>query len=260
MDKEGMRLKKCSTPTDVEHTHDLSNSRTGEEKKRKKSTVHEDTNHSWKVKKVGASKKTAAHDATIGRLAATIKEAHDEIIKLRESIKEMTKTMKKQQEILLTMAGTMKNLRVKETPKEKPAIKRECAFERGYDRNNKQTIFVKGYDPSMRRDDVEKALVEHFRSCGEITRVFVPFKCYTLTSIGFAFMDLKEDGHRKKALLLDGSYMGGKKLEVTMAFDREEFNPYETMRGCSDCRRNVQKHIYKKGYVCGRRSIPLSVR
>ncbi|CAN6842945.1 unnamed protein product [Brassica oleracea] len=77
------------------------------------------------------------------------------------------------------MAGTMKNLPVKETPKEKSTIKRECALARDYQPNNKHTIFVKGYDPSMRRDDVEKALIEHFGSCGEITRVFVPFKCYT---------------------------------------------------------------------------------
>ena len=39
--------------------------------------------------------------------------------------------------------------------------------------------------------------------------------------------------------------MGGRKLEVTMAFDREEFNPYETIRGCPDCRRNVLKRINK---------------
>ena len=45
----------------------------------------------------------------------------------------------------------------------------------------------------------------------------------------FAFIDLKED-HRK-ALLLDGSYMRGRKLEVTIAFDREEFNPYELFMG-----------------------------
>ncbi|KAJ0243065.1 hypothetical protein HA466_0203040 [Hirschfeldia incana] len=96
MDKEG---------TDVEHTHDLSNSRKGE-KKRKKSTAHEaTTNHSRKVKKVRASKKTTAHDATIGRLAATIEEAHDEIIELTEAIEEMTETMKKQQ-VILDMAIT----------------------------------------------------------------------------------------------------------------------------------------------------------
>ncbi|CAF2138224.1 unnamed protein product, partial [Brassica napus] len=67
-----------------------------------------------------------------------------EIIELRESIEEMTETMKKQQEILLTMAGTMKNLPVKETPKEKSTIKRECALARDYQPNNKHTI------PSMR--------------------------------------------------------------------------------------------------------------
>lgn len=244
-----MRLKKCSTSTDVEHTHDPSDSRTGE-KKRKRSTVHEATKHSRKVKKVRASrKKTAVHDATIGRLAASIKEAHDEITELRESIEEMTKTMKKQHETLLTMAGAMKNLPVKETSKEKSTIERECALARKYQPNNKNTIFVKGYDPSMRRDKVEKALIEHFGSCGEITRVFVPFKCYSLTSLGFAFIDLKED-HRK-ALLLDGSYMGGRKLEVTMAFDREEFNPYETISGCSDCRRNVLKRTKRSFYGSG---------
>ncbi|CAH8306187.1 unnamed protein product [Eruca vesicaria subsp. sativa] len=66
----------------------------------------------------------------------------------------------------------------------------------------------------------------------------------------------------RKALRLDGSYMGGMKLEVTMAFDREEFNPYE----CPECRRNlvinvrkcINKNSYK--YVCGgrRRCLPLT--
>ncbi|XP_013619611.1 PREDICTED: uncharacterized protein LOC106326135 [Brassica oleracea var. oleracea] len=153
-----MRLKKSSTSTDVEHAHDLSNSMKGE-KKRKKSTVHnanKDTEHSHKVKNVRASKKIAANHVAIDRLTSTIEDAYDEIIELRESIEEMTETMKKQQEILLTMAGTMKNLLVKETPKEKSTIKRECALARDYQPNNKHTILVKGYDPSMRRDMMSK--------------------------------------------------------------------------------------------------------
>ncbi|CAN6842953.1 unnamed protein product [Brassica oleracea] len=87
-----------------------------------------------------------AHDATIGRLAATIEEAHDEIIEFRESIEVMTETMKKQQEILLTMAGTMKNLPVKETPKEKSTIKRECALARDYQPNNVLKPFKKNFN------------------------------------------------------------------------------------------------------------------
>ncbi|CAN6842893.1 unnamed protein product, partial [Brassica oleracea] len=92
-----------------------------------------------------------------------------EIIELRESIEEMTETMKKQQEILLTMAGTMKNLPVKETPKEKSTIKRECALARDYQPNNKHTILVKGYDPSMHcRRNVLKRINKNFNGyvCG----------------------------------------------------------------------------------------------
>ncbi|KAH0897041.1 hypothetical protein HID58_046609, partial [Brassica napus] len=157
----------------VEHAHDLSNSTKGE-KKRKKSTVHnanKDTEHSHKVKNVRASKKIAANHVAIDRLTSTIEDAYDEIIELRESIEEMTETMKKQQEILLTMAGTMKNLLVKETPKEKSTIKRECALARDYQPNNKHTIL--GYD-------VEKALIEHFGSCGEITRKIIGRLYYSM--------------------------------------------------------------------------------
>ncbi|WZY76095.1 hypothetical protein YC2023_022479 [Brassica napus] len=119
------------------------------------------------VKNVRASKKISANHVAIDRLTSTIEDAYDEIIELRESIEEMTETMKKQQEILLTMAGTMKNLPEKETPKEKSTIKRECALSRDYQPNNKHTI------PSMRvcsycRRNVLKPINKNFNGyfCG----------------------------------------------------------------------------------------------
>ncbi|XP_010436361.1 PREDICTED: nucleolin 1-like [Camelina sativa] len=78
-----------------------------------------------------------------------------------------------------------------------------------------QTIYVEGFGSSLPEDDIKTALSEHFSTCGEITRVFVPTSFLTGSVKGFAYIDLKEDA--KKALELNGSVMIGKELVVKKA-------------------------------------------
>ncbi|XP_019090115.1 PREDICTED: nucleolin 1-like [Camelina sativa] len=75
-----------------------------------------------------------------------------------------------------------------------------------------QTIYVEGFGSALPEDDIKTALSEHFSTCGEITRVFVPTSIVTGAVKGFAYIDLKED--TKKALELNGSVMIGKELVV----------------------------------------------
>ncbi|XP_010485217.2 PREDICTED: polyadenylate-binding protein 2-like [Camelina sativa] len=108
--------------------------------------------------------------------------------------------------------------------------------------NNHDTIFVKGFDCSLSRDDIKSSLEKHFGSCGEISRVFVPFECKTGSPLGYAFIDLRNDA--KKALTLDGSYMGSLKLEVVMANSRTESVRYPNFSGCGRCSLNLKKRNY----------------
>lgn len=77
------------------------------------------------------------------------------------------------------------------TPREKTEeelASYECCFEtEDSDGNNEYTVFVRGLDTSLPRDEIKKALRKHFESCGcEVTRVFVPIECETGAPLGFA--------------------------------------------------------------------------
>lgn len=65
------------------------------------------------------------------------------------------------------------------------AIHEYCFESKDAERTDTDTIFVKGFDSSLPRDDIKTALTKHFGSCGEITRVFVPIECKTGASLGF---------------------------------------------------------------------------
>ncbi|EOA22764.1 hypothetical protein CARUB_v10003477mg, partial [Capsella rubella] len=126
----------------------------------------------------------------------------------------------------------------KETTNKK--VEPKCCFETtGAKGNNDETILVRGFDCSFPRDDIKSSLEKHFGSCGKITRVFVPVECHTNSPLGFVtFVTKLKSGQegQEKALLLDGSYLGGLKLEVVLASHREEeYYCYPNFKGCKRC-------------------------
>ncbi|XP_019086846.1 PREDICTED: polyadenylate-binding protein 2-like [Camelina sativa] len=139
--------------------------------------------------------------------------------------------------------------------KKKKVAEFDCNFDNHEEAfGNDETIFVKGFDCSVSRDDIKSSLEKHFGSCGEIFRVFVPFECQTGSPLGYAFIDLKNDA---KALTLDGSYLGSLKLEVAMTSSRKEFLRFPNLRGCARCPINVKHRNYNEFVrTCGGRIAP----
>ncbi|KAG7546456.1 RNA-binding domain superfamily [Arabidopsis suecica] len=70
-------------------------------------------------------------------------------------------------------------------------------------------IVVAGYDTSLPADEIKKALTDHFRSCGAIAKVEMPRHPVESSVI------IVGDDANEKALELNGSEMGGRKLVVT---------------------------------------------
>ncbi|KAF8098558.1 hypothetical protein N665_0264s0058 [Sinapis alba] len=142
----------------------------------------------------------------------------------------------------------------KETSKKKVV---ECCFE-SEDAfiQHQYTIFVGGFRCSSSRDDIKSALIKHFSSCGEVSRVSIPFHCQTGSSMGFAFINMIKD--YDKALTLDGSYLDGLRLTVTMAINRSEYYGYTNRKGCERCgialSTHVKKQMYEKFYSRNRLS------
>ncbi|XP_019087750.1 PREDICTED: uncharacterized protein LOC104722197 [Camelina sativa] len=156
--------------------------------------------------------------------------------KMTKSIKELSETVKNLQEILLTKADLLDqvSLKAKETPMKKEEEIVTCGFDcKEFKGNNFKTIFVKGFQQLQPRDDIKEALTTIFSSFGVVTRVFVPIECKTRVPLGFAFINLR--GGEDKALELNGRRMGGRKLEVKMARETEEFYAYPGFTGCGRC-------------------------
>ncbi|KAJ4868870.1 Uncharacterized protein Rs2_49583 [Raphanus sativus] len=65
-------------------------------------------------------------------------------------------------------------------------------------------------------------------------------------------------GNRDKALTLDGSYLGGMRLTVTMAIKRSEYYGYTNRRGCQRCGIASTKRFRKRFYEDCRLRIPLA--
>ncbi|EOA12733.1 hypothetical protein CARUB_v10028183mg [Capsella rubella] len=101
----------------------------------------------------------------------------------------------------------------------------------------------KGFDCSLSRYDIKSALEKHFASCGDISRVFVPFECRTGVPLGCAYINLMDP---KKALTLDGSYLGPSKLEVVISGTTPI--GFYNFKGCGRCililkRRNFRRFV-----------------
>ncbi|KAH0870842.1 hypothetical protein HID58_077864, partial [Brassica napus] len=133
-----------------------------------------------------------------------------------------------------------KQKKQKETEREKED---SCCYGcEGATGNSLETIFVKGFQHLRPRDEIKNELSNFFASCGKVVRVFVPMQMCYLCSLGivsflnnrFAFIDYSNG--ENEALKLNGSYMGGRKLEVKMATDSDEYYGFVNFAGCDLCR------------------------
>ncbi|CAG7883811.1 unnamed protein product [Brassica rapa] len=101
--------------------------------------------------------------------------------------------------------------------------------------NSLETIFVKGFQHLRPRDEIKNELSNFFASCGKVVRVFVPMQCIvSFLNNRFAFIDYSNG--ENEALKLNGSYMGGRKLEVKMATKSDEYYGFVNFAGCDLCR------------------------
>ncbi|KFK30987.1 hypothetical protein AALP_AA6G054000 [Arabis alpina] len=81
----------------------------------------------------------------------------------------------------------------------------------------RMSICVNGLDASLSKDDIKTALRNHFGSCGVVEDIFVPTVFETgATRGGCAHIDMRA-GDEDKALTLDGSFLGGRRLHVRIA-------------------------------------------
>ncbi|VVB05790.1 unnamed protein product [Arabis nemorensis] len=71
-------------------------------------------------------------------------------------------------------------------------------------------VSVEGYDTSLHPDAIRAALMDHFRSCGQICDVDIPTDLKThavIDRVGFIYF--REEGAQEKAVALSGSDVGG---------------------------------------------------
>ncbi|WZZ46084.1 hypothetical protein YC2023_042343 [Brassica napus] len=175
-----------------------------------------------------------------------LKKIVDELSNRLDEMTEIVKKLKKNSDLLEEENNN--------TPKEK-VVDHECYFEsEDADFKNRRTIFVLGFDCSFPRDEIKRTLIKHFSSCGEVSRVYIPFHCDTGSPMGFAFISM---GNPDKALTLNGSYLEGMRLEVTMATKRSEYYGYTNHRGCQRCGIASAKRLAKRFYDRTRIRIPL---
>ncbi|CAA7051545.1 unnamed protein product [Microthlaspi erraticum] len=84
---------------------------------------------------------------------------------------------------------------------------------------------VKGYDTSLPDDDIKKALISHFNSCGEIYTLVISRDLVTVTDDvdkSCAFMVLRGEGAEEKALALNGSDLGGWNVSVVKVEEKQK--------------------------------------
>ncbi|CAL9243933.1 unnamed protein product [Arabidopsis halleri] len=120
--------------------------------------------------------------------------------------------------------------------KQKKVEEYKCIFEdedaHVYD---PRTILVQGFDCSLPVADIRSALRKHFGSCGLITRVFVPTECKTGSLLGCALINYFHPNDEKKALALDGSFLGGMQLEVLLEGNSSGSSIFPNFKRCERC-------------------------
>jgi len=83
--------------------------------------------------------------------------------------------------------------------------------------SSSSTAFIRGFDSSLDEDQIRSSLLNHFSSCGGITRVSIPKDYETGASKGIAYMVFSNNGSLSKAVELSGSDLGGFSLFVDVA-------------------------------------------
>ncbi|CAH2053329.1 unnamed protein product [Thlaspi arvense] len=78
-------------------------------------------------------------------------------------------------------------------------------------------VSVEGYNTLLPEEDIEKALTDHFTSCGEVFNV-----TFSQGRVGRAFIILRGDGSNEKALQLNGSDAGGWNVLVKVTPEDDE--------------------------------------
>ncbi|XP_010432248.1 PREDICTED: nucleolin 1-like isoform X3 [Camelina sativa] len=78
-------------------------------------------------------------------------------------------------------------------------------------------VDVEGFDTSLSADEIKEALMNHFKSCGAIARVFLNTNPETNVVDSHASIAIMGDDVDEKVKELDRSELGGRKLIVKPA-------------------------------------------
>ncbi|KAL1216868.1 Nucleolin 2 [Cardamine amara subsp. amara] len=207
-------LKKWSTSTDVEPVHKATNPL----QKAKRGLDDLEIKEKRKKQKIDKEKSDKK-----------------EIKKLRKSFKELTEIMKELQEIFQSKAHLPVISFGKKEPVKKPQPINECNFgNKDHLINANHSVFVRGFDTSLPRQQIKNALWKHFESYGKVETVYVPIECATGSSLGYAFVEM-EEGFTNKLLNLDGSDVDELDLDVEHAKFRPESFGFDDFIGCKRC-------------------------
>ncbi|CAH2053322.1 unnamed protein product [Thlaspi arvense] len=115
-------------------------------------------------------------------------------------------------------------------------------------------ISVEGYDTSLPEEDIKKALIDHFASCGEVFNV-----TFSEGRVGRAFVILRGDGAEEKALQLDGSDVGGWSARVKVTPEETYYDTrfrfgitvrgYDTSVPADELKSTLIKHFSSCGEI-----------
>ncbi|XP_065865961.1 nucleolin 2-like isoform X2 [Euphorbia lathyris] len=80
-----------------------------------------------------------------------------------------------------------------------------------------QKVYVRGFDTNLVEDEIRGSLGEHFKACGDISRISIPTDRETGSIKGMAYLEFQDSGGFNKALELNGSEFGDQYLTVQEA-------------------------------------------
>ncbi|XP_050232036.1 nucleolin 1-like isoform X2 [Mercurialis annua] len=98
------------------------------------------------------------------------------------------------------------------------------SFQKGA-RSQGQKVFVRGFDTNLGEDEIRNSLGEHFKDCGEITRISIPTDYETGSIKGMAYLEFQDPKGVSSALEFNGCEFGDQYLTV------EEARPPRTESG-----------------------------
>ncbi|KAG7534701.1 RNA-binding domain superfamily [Arabidopsis thaliana x Arabidopsis arenosa] len=129
--------------------------------------------------------------------------------------------------------------------KQKKVEEYTCIFEnKSAYGHSYRSILVQGLDCSLPVADIRSALRKHFGSCGHILSVFVPTECKTGSLLGCALIKYYHPNDEKKALALDGSFLGGMQLGVVKNNTGSSSDFFPNFKGCERCVLTQRKYLH----------------